>query len=162
MGLRDAHGEGYALGLAADEGTVRRLETDLAVSGFLIGQSPVGLAVFDTELRWLRANPALQRMNSITEPQVRGLRVGEALPGLDCEAIEAAMRHVLESGEPLLDQQSIGRTPPTPTMTTPGRSRTTDWRTPVAGSWASPSPSWTSPDATGRPARSPRRASGWP
>ncbi|AJZ83706.1 MULTISPECIES: SpoIIE family protein phosphatase [Streptomyces] len=114
MGLRDAHGEGYALGLAADEGTVRRLETDLAVSGFLIGQSPVGLAVFDTELRWLRANPALQRMNSITEPQVRGLRVGEALPGLDCEAIEAAMRHVLESGEPLLDQQSIGRTPADP------------------------------------------------
>ncbi|MFF7346410.1 SpoIIE family protein phosphatase [Streptomyces antimycoticus] len=114
MGLRDAHGEGYALGLAADEGTVRRLETDLAVSGFLIGQSPVGLAVFDTELRWLRANPALQRMNSITEPQVRGLRVGEALPGLDCEAIESAMRHVLESGEPLLDQQSIGRTPADP------------------------------------------------
>ncbi|MEU8723093.1 SpoIIE family protein phosphatase [Streptomyces antimycoticus] len=114
MGLRDAHGEGYALGLAADEGTVRRLETDLAVSGFLIGQSPVGLAVFDTELRWLRANPALQRMNSITEPQVRGLRVGEALPGLDCEAIEAAMRHVLEFGEPLLDQQSIGRTPADP------------------------------------------------
>ncbi|GAA3355588.1 SpoIIE family protein phosphatase [Streptomyces antimycoticus] len=114
MGLRDAHGEGYALGLAADEGTVRRLETDLAVSGFLIGQSPVGLAVFDTELRWLRANPALQQMNSITEPQVRGLRVGEALPGLDSEVIEAAMRHVLESGEPLLDQQSVGRTPADP------------------------------------------------
>ncbi len=114
MGLRDAHGEGYALGLAADEGTVRRLETDLAVSGFLIGQSPVGLAVFDTELRWLRANPALQQMNSITEPQVRGHRLGEVLPGLDVEAIEAAMRHVLESGEPLLDQQSIGRTPADP------------------------------------------------
>ncbi|MBU3870228.1 SpoIIE family protein phosphatase [Streptomyces sp. 4503] len=114
MGLRDAHGEGYALGLAADEGTVRRLETDLAVSGFLIGQSPVGLAVFDTELRWLRANPALQQMNSIPEPQVRGHRLGEVLPGLDVEAIEAAMRHVLESGEPLLDQQSIGRTPADP------------------------------------------------
>ncbi|MFD5385823.1 SpoIIE family protein phosphatase [Streptomyces sp. NPDC127074] len=114
MGLRDAHGEGYALGLATDEGTVRRLETDLAVSGFLIGQSPVGLAVFDTELRWLRANPALQQMNSIPESQVRGHRVGEVLPGLDVEAIEAAMRHVLESGEPLLDQQSIGRTPADP------------------------------------------------
>lgn len=81
MGLRDAHGEGYALGLAADEGTVRGLETDLAVSGFLIRQSPVGLAVFDTELRWLLANPALQQMNSITESQVRGRRLGEVLPG---------------------------------------------------------------------------------
>ncbi|WP_167505156.1 SpoIIE family protein phosphatase [Streptomyces malaysiensis] len=114
MGLRDAHGAVYALGLAADEGTVRRLETDLAVSGFLIKQSPVGLAVFDTELRWLRANPALQQMNSTTESQVRGHRVGEVLPGLDARAIEGAMRHVLESGEPLLDQQSVGRTPADP------------------------------------------------
>ncbi|MGW5447343.1 SpoIIE family protein phosphatase [Streptomyces asiaticus] len=114
MGLRDAHGEGYALGLAADEGTVRRLETDLAVSGFLIKQSPVGLAVFDTDLRWLLANPALQQMNSITESQVRGHRLEEVLPGLDVESIEGAMRQVLESGEPLLDQQSIGRTPADP------------------------------------------------
>ncbi|WP_448330310.1 SpoIIE family protein phosphatase [Streptomyces sp. DSM 41534] len=114
MGLRDAHGAVYALGLAADEGTVRRLETDLAVSGFLVKQSPVGLAVFDTELRWLRANPALQQMNSTTESQVRGHRVGEVLPGLDARAIEGAMRHVLESGEPLLDQQSVGRTPADP------------------------------------------------
>ncbi|MET7765218.1 SpoIIE family protein phosphatase [Streptomyces sp. NPDC005393] len=114
MGLRDVHGEVYALGLAADEGTVRRLETDLAVSGFLVKQSPVGLAVFDTELRWVRANPSLQQMNGVTEPLVRGRRIAEVLPGLDTEAIEGAMRHVLESGEPLLDQQGIGRTPADP------------------------------------------------
>ncbi|MET8177587.1 SpoIIE family protein phosphatase [Streptomyces sp. NPDC005336] len=114
MGLRDVHGEVYALGLAADEGTVRRLETDLAVSGFLVKQSPVGLAVFDTELRWVRANPSLQRMTGVTEPLVRGRRIAEVLPELDTEAIEGAMRHVLESGEPLLDQQGIGRTPADP------------------------------------------------
>ncbi|MET7935553.1 SpoIIE family protein phosphatase [Streptomyces sp. NPDC005322] len=114
MGLRDVHGEAYALGLAADEGTVRQLETDLAVSGFLVKQSPVGLAVFDTDLRWVRANPSLQQMNGVTEHLVRGCRIADVLPGLDTDAMEAAMRHVLESGEPLLDQQSVGRTPADP------------------------------------------------
>ncbi|MEU8827042.1 SpoIIE family protein phosphatase [Streptomyces sp. NPDC048636] len=114
MGLRDMDGDVYALGLAADEKTVRRLETDLAVSGFLIKQSPVGTAVFDTQLRWVRANPSLQQMNGLTEGEVRGRRVAEVLPGLDAVAMETAMRHVLESGEPLLDQQSVGRTPADP------------------------------------------------
>ncbi|MBL1098858.1 SpoIIE family protein phosphatase [Streptomyces coffeae] len=114
MGLRDVRGDAYALGLAADEGTVRQLETDLAVSGFLIKQSPVGTAVFDTQLRWVRANPSLQRMNGLTEDEVRGHSIAEVLPGLDAGAMETAMRHVLESGEPLLDQQSVGRTPADP------------------------------------------------
>ncbi|WP_421111363.1 SpoIIE family protein phosphatase [Streptomyces sp. NEAU-S77] len=114
MGLHDRHGDAYALGLAADEATVRRVETDLAVSGLLIEQSPVGLAVFDTELRWLRANPSLQSMNGMPEPLVRGRRISEMLPGLDTEAIETAMRRVLATGEPILDQQTIGRTPADP------------------------------------------------
>jgi PAS domain S-box-containing protein len=66
MGLRYSRGDAYALGLAADEGTVRQLETDLAVSGFLVEQSPVGLAVFDTDLRWTLANPALLEMNGLS------------------------------------------------------------------------------------------------
>ncbi|MEU9790074.1 SpoIIE family protein phosphatase [Streptomyces sparsogenes] len=114
MGLRDSRGDAYALGLAADERTVRQLETDLAVSGFLVEQSPVGLAVFDTDLRWILANPALRKMNGLDQEELRGRRLREVLPELDARAIEAAMLHVLETGQPLLDHQTVGRTPADP------------------------------------------------
>ncbi|MEU1665421.1 SpoIIE family protein phosphatase [Streptomyces sparsogenes] len=114
MGLRDSRGDAYALGLAADERTVRQLETDLALSGFLVEQSPVGLAVFDTDLCWILANPALREMNGLGQEELRGRRLGEVLPEVDARAIESAMLHVLETGQPVLDHQTVGRTPADP------------------------------------------------
>ncbi|MFF6786598.1 SpoIIE family protein phosphatase [Streptomyces sp. NPDC012510] len=110
MQLRDADGDILALGLGTDAETVRNVERDLALSHILVRQSPVGIAVFDADLRWLRVNPSLERMNGVPEEAVLGRRVGEVLPALDVEAIESRMRQVLETGEPLLDQQTIGRT----------------------------------------------------
>jgi PAS domain S-box-containing protein len=104
----------HVLGLAADARTVRRLETDLALSGSLITQSPVGLALFDDQLRWLRVNPALERINGVPAGEMLGRRMGEIFSGLDVPAIEGALRRVLETGEPLTDQQIIGRTPADP------------------------------------------------
>ncbi|OMI34710.1 SpoIIE family protein phosphatase [Streptomyces sparsogenes] len=114
MGLRDSRGDAYALGLAADERTVRQLETDLALSGFLVEQSPVGLAVFDTDLCWVLANPALRDMNGLGRQELRGRRLSEVLPEVDARAIESAMLHVLETGQPVLDHQTVGRTPADP------------------------------------------------
>lgn len=110
MQLRDAEGDVYALGLGTDAETVRNLERDLALSHTLVRQSPVGIAVFDADLRWVRVNRSLERMNGVPEEAVVGRRVGEVLPALDVKAIESRMRQVLETGEPLLDQQTIGRT----------------------------------------------------
>ncbi|POX50901.1 SpoIIE family protein phosphatase [Streptomyces sp. Ru72] len=110
MQLRDAGGDVYALGLGTDADTVRNVEWDLALSHILVRQSPVGIAVFDTDLRWVRVNPSLERINGVPEEAVLGRRVGEVLPALDVEAIESRMRRVLQTGEPLLDQQTIGRT----------------------------------------------------
>ncbi|MFD8804132.1 SpoIIE family protein phosphatase [Streptomyces sp. NPDC059597] len=109
--LRDPDGKVLGLALAADEGTVRRVEGDLALSELLIDQSPVGLAVFDTDLRWIRINPALTTANGVTEHEVRGRRLEDTLPELDTTAIESAMRQVLRTGEPILDQRTVGRTP---------------------------------------------------
>lgn len=108
--LRDTRGNVHALCLGTDAATVRKVERDLALSHSLVSQSPVGIAVFDTDLRWVRVNPSLERINGVPEEAVLGRRVGEALPSLDVEAIESRMRHVLETGEPLLDQQTVGRT----------------------------------------------------
>ncbi|WP_406449571.1 SpoIIE family protein phosphatase [Streptomyces sp. NBC_01622] len=110
MRLRDSHGQAHLLGLAADARTVRGVERDLALSHSLVRQTPVGIAVFDTDLRWVTVNPALERINGVPEADVVGRRVGEVLPGLDVAAIESRMRHVLITGKPLLDQQSVGRT----------------------------------------------------
>ncbi|WP_327434330.1 SpoIIE family protein phosphatase [Streptomyces sp. NBC_01236] len=110
MRLRARDGRAHLLGLAADATTVRRVERDLALSHSLVHQTPVGIAVFDNDLRWVSVNPALERINGLPEEAVLGRRVGEVLPHLDVEAIESRMRLVLASGKPLLDQQTVGRT----------------------------------------------------
>ncbi|MCX3288839.1 SpoIIE family protein phosphatase [Streptomyces sp. NEAU-H22] len=110
MRLLDPEGQPHLLGLATDATTVRQVERDLALSHSLVNQTPLGIAVFDNDLRWVGVNPALERINGVPEEAVLGRRVGEVLPGLDVEAIEARMRHVLETGRPLIDQQTVGRT----------------------------------------------------
>jgi PAS domain S-box-containing protein len=110
MPLRDARGDVHALGIGTDAETVENVERDLALSHILVSQSPMGIAVFDTDLRWVRVNPSLERMNGVPGEAVLGRRVGEVLPALDVEAIESRMRQVLRTGEPLLDQQTVGRT----------------------------------------------------
>ncbi|MGW3340343.1 SpoIIE family protein phosphatase [Streptomyces sp. NPDC001009] len=112
--LHDPEGNVLGLALAADVDTVRRVESDLALSELLINQSPVGLAVFDTELRWMRINAALTTANGVTEEDVVGRRLEDTLPGVDSRAIEAAMRQVLRTGEPILDHRTIGRVPADP------------------------------------------------
>lgn len=108
--LRDVHGDAHALGLAADAGTVRRLETDLALSNSLVNQSPVGMSLFDTSRRWLRVNPALSEAAGLSAEEMVGRRVEEALPHLDAAVVNAALSEVLESGRPLLDQLVGGST----------------------------------------------------
>ncbi|MFJ8046951.1 SpoIIE family protein phosphatase [Streptomyces luteogriseus] len=110
MRLLDPEGQPHLLGLATDATTVRKVERDLALSHSLVNQTPLGIAIFDNDLRWVGVNPALERINGVPEEAVLGRRVGEVLPNLDVEAIEARMRHVLETGRPLLDQQTVGRT----------------------------------------------------
>ncbi|GAA2316955.1 SpoIIE family protein phosphatase [Streptomyces hawaiiensis] len=110
MRLLDPDGQPHLLGLATDATTVRKVERDLALSHSLVNQTPLGIAVFDNDLRWVGVNPALERINGVPEEAVLGRRVGEVLPDLDVAAIETRMRHVLETGRPLLDQQTVGRT----------------------------------------------------
>ncbi|MFE7901857.1 SpoIIE family protein phosphatase [Streptomyces sp. NPDC057424] len=110
MRLLDPEGRPHLLGLATDATTVRKVERDLALSHSLVNQTPLGIAVFDNDLRWVGVNPALERINGVPEEAVLGRRVGDVLPDLDVAAIEARMRHVLQTGRPLLDQQTVGRT----------------------------------------------------
>ncbi|MFI8966412.1 SpoIIE family protein phosphatase [Streptomyces sp. NPDC053493] len=106
--LEDDHGRLYALGLAADRATVRRVEQDLALSSRLVAHSPVGLAVLDLDLRFVLVNPALERIDGRPAAAHLGRTFGEAVPSPDAEAVEAAFREVLETGVPVPDRSVRG------------------------------------------------------
>ncbi|MFC9290958.1 SpoIIE family protein phosphatase [Streptomyces sp. NPDC057052] len=114
MRLVDVHGDVYALGLAADHSTVRRLERDVALSARMVAQSPIGLAVLDTRLRYVSVNPALERIDGVPAGEHLGRTVREALPLLAADALESAAREVLRTGVPVVDRPTIGRTPADP------------------------------------------------
>ncbi|MEV5886045.1 SpoIIE family protein phosphatase [Streptomyces sp. NPDC052020] len=114
MRLLDDRGEVYALGLAADQATVRRLERDVALSSRVIEQSPIGLAVLDTGLRYVSVNPALEQIDGRPAAEHIGRRIREVLPRLDADALESAAREVRDTGRPVVDRPAHGRTPADP------------------------------------------------
>ncbi|MEH0581082.1 MULTISPECIES: SpoIIE family protein phosphatase [Streptomyces] len=114
MRLMDDRGDVYALGLAADRTTVRRLERDVALSTRMVEQSPNGLAVLDTDLRYVSVNSAMERINGVPAEDHLGRTVPEVLPRVDAELLESAARQVLRTGKPLVDRFTVGRTPADP------------------------------------------------
>ncbi|MET8331437.1 SpoIIE family protein phosphatase [Streptomyces sp. NPDC005181] len=111
MRLQDARGDYYALGMATDQATLQRVERDLALSMRLVSQSPIGLGVMDTELRYVLVNPVLARIDGLAAAEQIGRTVTEALPFVNEDSIESDMRRVLATGIPLLDRFVVGRTP---------------------------------------------------
>ncbi|MEV4333664.1 SpoIIE family protein phosphatase [Streptomyces sp. NPDC049597] len=99
---------------AADAHTARGIRGSSAVWDGLFVRSPVGIAVLDTDLRFLRVNQALQAMNGLPEKAHIGRRVVELLPTVNAADMESAMRQVLATGQPVLDFRRTGRTPADP------------------------------------------------
>ncbi|MGR4881423.1 SpoIIE family protein phosphatase [Streptomyces sp. LARHCF249] len=110
MRLLDDLGDVYALGIAADQSTLQRVETDLALSQRLVSQAPIGIALLDTDLRYVLVNPALERINAMPAADHVGRHPHDILLFLDVDTIESALRQVLVTGTPLIDQYSVGRT----------------------------------------------------
>ena len=75
--------------------------------------APVGMAVFDAELRFLRINERLAEINGASVEDHIGRTVREMVPDLT-EQGEALLRRVLETGEPLRDVEVVGKTPAQP------------------------------------------------
>ncbi|MGW4565256.1 SpoIIE family protein phosphatase [Streptomyces sp. NPDC004561] len=111
MRLLDDVGDVYALGIAADHTLLERVETDLALCEQLINQSPIGLALLDPDLRFRLVNPALERIDGIPAEDHVGRHLRETLPFPDVDTVESALRQVLTTGTPLLDQYHVGRPP---------------------------------------------------
>ncbi|MEU8844702.1 SpoIIE family protein phosphatase [Streptomyces sp. NPDC048564] len=101
--------------IAADECflvSARELRQQWAVGqsildGFLT-RSPVGMAVMDTDLRYVWLNDTLERFGGVPREQRLGRRLSELLPGLQAETIEGRMHKVLETGLPVTDYEYVG------------------------------------------------------
>ncbi|MFE7810460.1 sodium/proline symporter PutP [Streptomyces sp. NPDC057433] len=68
--------------------------------------APVGIAVLDTDLRYVWVNEPLDRMVPLA--QRLGREVGEVLSGPDAEEFEERMRTVLRTGRPVMDHEFRG------------------------------------------------------
>ncbi|MBD3334135.1 MAG: PAS domain-containing protein [Candidatus Eisenbacteria bacterium] len=71
--------------------------------------APVGLCVFDTELRFVRINKCLAEINGLPVSEHIGRTVREILPDLADQA-ESLQRRILEKGGPVLDVEFSGTT----------------------------------------------------
>ncbi|MFD7064521.1 SpoIIE family protein phosphatase [Streptomyces sp. NPDC059906] len=108
--LENDRGEVYALGIAADQAVLERAETRLALSEQLVSQTPVGIALLDTDLRYLLVNPALERINGVPAADHLGRQPHEVHRSSEIGVVEAMMREVLLTGMPMVDQYIVGRT----------------------------------------------------
>nr|WP_246511012.1 SpoIIE family protein phosphatase [Kitasatospora gansuensis] len=102
--------------LAVDLGRLRRIETDLAASEAVFGQTPTGFFLFDPELRLQRVNQAFASAVGLPTHELPGLNPYDLfLPG-EADRLMVALRKVLAGGGPVLDLRFTGAVPRTSTV----------------------------------------------
>lgn len=99
--------------------------TDIAAEQFaeleaLYAEAPLGLAMLDRELRFVRINRALAEINGYSVEEHLGRRVWDLLPDLR-QSAEATLRSVLDTGSPVRNVVISGET-----SARPGQMR--EWR----------------------------------
>ncbi|MET8791247.1 SpoIIE family protein phosphatase [Streptomyces pseudogriseolus] len=75
----------------------------------IVAGNPIGIAIVDTDLRYVWSNAALEQFGGGPARSRVGRRVAEVQPGMDSAAVEQRMRHVLETGEQVIGYESVGR-----------------------------------------------------
>ena len=84
------------------EGVVQRRLAELQT---IYASVPVGLAFVDKDLRFASINEALAELNGPSVDEHIGRTLGEVLPSELTERIEPIYRRVIETGEPVTDQE---------------------------------------------------------
>ncbi|UFR02552.1 PAS domain-containing SpoIIE family protein phosphatase/ATP-binding protein [Streptomyces sp. Go40/10] len=111
MPTRTAEGEKAAVCIVVDVRTLRSIETDLAASQAIFGQSPFGFLLIDAELRVRRANMRFASVFGGTPDDHRGKGVHDYLLRGEAERVSATLRRVLETGESITDMHVTGFVP---------------------------------------------------
>ncbi|MFG2491610.1 SpoIIE family protein phosphatase [Streptomyces caniferus] len=111
MPSRDENGERAAVCLVVDVRALRGIETDLAASQAVFGQSPMGFTLFGTDLKLLRVNERFATVFGGPASKYRGCGPHDFLPRSEAERMTVALRRVLETGEPVTEMQLVGMAP---------------------------------------------------
>ena len=111
MPTRTEDGEKAAVCIVVDVRVLRSIETDLAASQAIFGQSPFGFLLIDTELRVRRANQRFASIFGGTPDDHRGKGVHDYLPRAEAERVSATLRRVLETGDSITDMHVTGFVP---------------------------------------------------
>jgi PAS domain S-box-containing protein len=74
----------------------------------MVADAPIGIAIVDTDLRFVWSNAALEQFGGGPPPRRLGMRFADVQPGLDAQAVEAQMRRVLETGEAVVGYEHVG------------------------------------------------------
>ncbi|MFF9866160.1 SpoIIE family protein phosphatase [Streptomyces sp. NPDC013953] len=111
MPSETADGERGALCIVVDVRALRRIETDLAASQAIFGQSPFGFLLFGTDLTVQRANRRFATVFGGSVDEHRGRTVHDYLSRPEAERMTAALERVLRTGEAVTDLQLTGSVP---------------------------------------------------
>ncbi|WP_072857794.1 chemotaxis protein CheB [Loktanella atrilutea] len=91
----------------------RALERQYAELENLYDTTPVGLALVDSEMRWVRINDTLARINGFPAEDHIGKSFMELLPEL-AETLAPPYREVFETGKPVQGLEIVGQTHASP------------------------------------------------
>lgn len=94
---------------AALRDSERAMHQKYAELAMIYHAAPVGLAFVDTQLRYVGINDSLAEMNGMPAEAHLGRTIREVLPHL-ADDIEPIYRHVIATGEPVLDVELRGTT----------------------------------------------------
>ncbi|UGQ09441.1 SpoIIE family protein phosphatase [Yinghuangia sp. ASG 101] len=90
---------------------LHRVEADLAIREALFDQSPIGVGIFDTDLRYVAVNEALVAMSGVSAEEHLGRTIDEIMPGIDTARVRTIQQRVLDTGEPVVDSRIFGPAP---------------------------------------------------
>ncbi len=102
-------GPGSLLVLLSELADAPGWDMSRAVLEQIVAGNPIGIAIVDTDLRYVWSNAALEQFGGGSAAQRLGLRFADVQPGMNADAVEERMRHVLETGEQAVDYEHVGR-----------------------------------------------------
>jgi PAS domain S-box-containing protein len=104
--LEFAHEIARRAALAIDNALLfESAEESYAQLNTLLASAPVAIGFWDRELRFIRVNEALAALNRLSPQEHRGRTLSEVIPHL-AALLEPLYRHVLETGEPVVHEES--------------------------------------------------------
>lgn len=104
--LRDSAGAPFILANLVEVGMLRGIEHNLAALDALFTASPLGIAILDTERRFVRVNDALSDLHGSSPEELLGSTVLKALPPPIAHEIHELEAEVLRSGRSVIDLET--------------------------------------------------------